>query len=348
MARTSASVLGSSTSSDPGSPSLKSLADLRRNALGPPGWADLYRQVGRLAGLGPGRDVLDVGWGGVGPLELLAREFECRVSGVHPDPARADAAQSHFDRLDIAELVQVQQATLDSLPFKDGVFDVVVVGDLLASASDLDAAVRELARVTRSGGSVLLCQWAWQAPLSPAEQDTVAGHLGVSPRGPGEWRRILSASGIEAAFVEDLSAPRPGFGGPTVGRPLLSEFFSVRERLALIRPVLQRWGAEGLRTVLCNDRAVRRLLRRSAGVGLLAVKGIKQARVRPPAVQPSAPAGDLDLFREPRVNGAPKPPPPPASRARSPDPPPSPSPGPTVAPVEIQDLPLFSPAGEGP
>ncbi|OKK21078.1 ubiquinone biosynthesis methyltransferase UbiE [Streptomyces sp. CB00455] len=53
------------------------------------------------------------------------------------------------------------------LPFKDGVFDTVTISFGLRNVQDTDAALRELYRVTKPGGQVVICEFSqptW-APL---------------------------------------------------------------------------------------------------------------------------------------------------------------------------------------
>lgn len=46
------------------------------------------------------------------------------------------------------------------LPFRDGVFDAVTMSFGLRNVADVDAALRELARVTRPGGRLVVCEFS--------------------------------------------------------------------------------------------------------------------------------------------------------------------------------------------
>lgn len=93
----------------------------------------------------PPLSVLDVGCGeGRLGKALVARGYE--VVGVDSDPAMvAFAAERHPARL----------ADATALPFRSAQFDAVVAAHVFMEVDDLDAALREISRVAREGGSLV-------------------------------------------------------------------------------------------------------------------------------------------------------------------------------------------------
>ncbi len=61
------------------------------------------------------------------------------------------------------------------LPFAEGVFDAVTCSFGLRNVTDPDAALRELHRVTRPGGGLVLCEFA--KPVQPLLRTLYAGYL---------------------------------------------------------------------------------------------------------------------------------------------------------------------------
>ncbi|MBI4478032.1 MAG: methyltransferase domain-containing protein [Acidobacteria bacterium] len=106
----------------------------------------------------PGNRILDVGCG-VGTAEVslgLLQLSQVRLYGVDRlvDRLRQAVADTR------ARNIRARFATGDAcaLPFKDAVFDSTFCVAVLQHIADLENAVRELARVTRSGGRVLVVE----------------------------------------------------------------------------------------------------------------------------------------------------------------------------------------------
>ena len=122
---------------------------------------DLCDALARAAGIGPDTRVLDVGAGtGVGTRRLVELVGAKRVAAVDPSPPFVDALR---DRLPGAD---VRQASAESLPFDDGVFDAVLAQLVFNFMSDPAAGVAEMRRVTRPGGVVAACVWDYAEEMT--------------------------------------------------------------------------------------------------------------------------------------------------------------------------------------
>jgi ubiquinone/menaquinone biosynthesis C-methylase UbiE len=93
---------------------------------------------------------LDAGCGDGRYLAALADELPERVAGVDISERILETARRRAPRADL------RQANLESLPFGDDAFDLVLSSQVIEHVLDAPAAVRELARVLRSGGRLVL------------------------------------------------------------------------------------------------------------------------------------------------------------------------------------------------
>lgn len=128
-----------------------------------PDWEAAVRDQGAVLdrllrdrlGAGPHR-VLD-GTVGIGTQALGLARLGHLVAGTDVSPGALARARVEADRRGLG--LRLSRADLRALPFDDGAFDAVVSVDSLAHLPSLEevvVALRELARVTRPGGVVLV------------------------------------------------------------------------------------------------------------------------------------------------------------------------------------------------
>jgi ubiquinone/menaquinone biosynthesis C-methylase UbiE len=92
---------------------------------------------------------LDAGCGDGRYLEALAAELPPRRAGVDISERILETARARVD-------ADLRQASLEALPFADGEFDLVLSTQVIEHVPHADAAIRELARVLRPGGTLVI------------------------------------------------------------------------------------------------------------------------------------------------------------------------------------------------
>jgi SAM-dependent methyltransferase len=106
------------------------------------------------AGVCDGMSVLDVGCGPGGLTDTLAeRVGERHVAAIDPAPQFVAACRIRHPAADVREGVA------EELPWTDGSFDATLSCLVIGFMKDADHGVREMARVTRPGGTVAACMW---------------------------------------------------------------------------------------------------------------------------------------------------------------------------------------------
>ena len=104
-----------------------------------------------LARAGAGDRVLDVATG-TGDLAIELRDRGAEVTGL-------DFSEEMLERArEKAPDVRFDQGNALELPYADGAFDAVTVGFGARNFADLDRGLRELVRVTRPGGRVVVLE----------------------------------------------------------------------------------------------------------------------------------------------------------------------------------------------
>jgi SAM-dependent methyltransferase len=194
----------------------------------------LAPQLVAFAGVSHGMHALDVGCGTGALTTALAELLEpANVAAVDPSEPFADACRDRLPGVEVA----VSEA--EELPFDDASFDASLSQLVVNFMRDPEVGVREMSRVTRSGGVVASCVWDyagemtllrafWDAALEVAPELAAVADEGVVMRwcGEGDLGRLWSEAGLldvrfgalvataEYAGFDDLWSPLPTGVGP--------------------------------------------------------------------------------------------------------------------------------------
>lgn len=169
--------------------------------------ARLASAFAEFAGVDGGR-VVDVGAGtGTLTAELLRRGAS--VSAADPSEPFVEAARHRFPEVD------VRVASAEELPLADGEFDAALAQLVVNFMCDPVAGVREMARVTKPGGSVAACVWdiaGNRAPLSPvwvaAQKLGFGGERGndnAAGTSSGQLADVFNAAGLDDVEEGEVS-----------------------------------------------------------------------------------------------------------------------------------------------
>ncbi|WP_305787750.1 demethylmenaquinone methyltransferase [Symbioplanes lichenis] len=128
-----------------------------------------WRRATRAAlGLRPGERVLDVGAGtGVSTEELSLSGAFAVGADLSTGMLRAGRARGRAVPLVAGDALK--------LPFADDAFDAVTISFALRNVVDTEAALRELARVTRPGGRLVVCEFS--SPVNAAFRTVYLSYL---------------------------------------------------------------------------------------------------------------------------------------------------------------------------
>jgi ubiquinone/menaquinone biosynthesis C-methylase UbiE len=222
-------------------------------------------ELARLAAIGPGDHVLDVGGGLGGAARLLAATFGARVTVLDVTEAFCQVGEDLTRRTGLSERVAFRHGTAVAMPFEAGQFDVVWTQHSSMNVEDKERLYAEVHRVLRPGGRLALHEvlagpagrplhlpvpWAREARLSflssPEAMQRVLADLGFASR---VW--IDTTSVALDFFRKQTAAARASSGppalgihlilGPDVGAMLTNIVRNLEEgRIVLAKAVLSR------------------------------------------------------------------------------------------------------------
>jgi SAM-dependent methyltransferase len=164
------------------------------------------------SGVHRGQRALDVGCGaGALSEQLVERLGASSVAAVDPSASFIEAMRERLPAVD-ARLAGAEQ-----LPFADAEFDAVLAQLVIHLMPDAAAGLREMARVTRAGGTVAACVWDhagnsgplatfWNAvhDLDPDEP----GEATMPGTGDGDLAELFAAAGLEEVEASHLTVTR--------------------------------------------------------------------------------------------------------------------------------------------
>jgi demethylmenaquinone methyltransferase/2-methoxy-6-polyprenyl-1,4-benzoquinol methylase len=167
----------------------------------------------------------------------LARTQPARtVVGIDQSAEMLEAGRRRVEDAALSERIELFEGRAETLPFADGEFDALTFTYLLRYVDDVQATLRELARVVRPGGTIAMLEFglprgAWRplwelyvrvglpaagAVVSPGWRE-VGSFLGPSIR--GFWRQWPEQRLLDAwrdAGIADVRARRMSLGGGIV------------------------------------------------------------------------------------------------------------------------------------
>ncbi|KMS68796.1 hypothetical protein ACH49_26905 [Streptomyces leeuwenhoekii] len=158
--------------------------------------------------IGPGSRLLDIGCGVGTPGVRIARLSGAEVTGISVSEEQVKRANALARSQSSACRAEFHQANAMELPFPDASFDAAVALESMIHMPDRGQVLREIRRVLRPGGRIVLTDFHERTPLSPAHravvnqllQDIMCTMVQVD-----DYLRLLRAAGFQFKEMVDIS-----------------------------------------------------------------------------------------------------------------------------------------------
>lgn len=146
-----------------------------------------------------GKRLLEIGSG----LGHLVAQLEDTFQTYGMDLNHWAARQSKA----VIQKTNLQTASAEDLPFADGAFNVVIIKHIVEHLPDPARAIREIGRVTATGGTLILATPNLSSLLKPWKGRKWIGyqdptHISLKP--PEEWLNLIQSAGfrIQRVFAD--------------------------------------------------------------------------------------------------------------------------------------------------
>ena len=155
--------------------------------------------------------VLDVGCGGGKAISRILEETRREVAGIDHSPEAVKTARSLNRAAVSSGRLRIVESSVESLPFRDGFFDVVTAFETTYFWPELQAGLTEIRRVLSPGGRLVIANefadrasagaWADRLNMHVPDSEALAGAayeagflmVDVSVHPHNGWLRLIAA-----------------------------------------------------------------------------------------------------------------------------------------------------------
>ena len=149
--------------------------------------------------------ILDVGCGGGKTINTLAKiATEGKVYGIDYSQVSVAVSTSKNKRLIDKGQVKILHASVDSLPFSDDMFDLVIAVESYYFWPDLINSLKEIRRVLKIGGTVILVNEMYRDERFEKRNSNWARIGDFTYHLPEEFRGFLRDAGYSSIRIEML------------------------------------------------------------------------------------------------------------------------------------------------
>ena len=175
------------------------------------GHSRLHQWGLKAAGIQLTDRVLDVGCGGGKAISRILEETRREVAGVDHSPEAVKTARSVNRAAVSSGRLRIVESSVESLPFRDGFFDVVTAFETTYFWPELQAGLTEIHRVLNRGGRLVIANefadrasagaWAGRLNMRVPDSEALAGAayeagflmVDVSVHPHNGWLRLVAA-----------------------------------------------------------------------------------------------------------------------------------------------------------
>lgn len=169
--------------------------------------ARMYDLVGQL-GLNRTHLVLDVGCGRGKHVCELARRWGCRTLGLDLVISNLAEVNLVIEHGGLAGRVLPQQGSIEALPYKNAVLDLVWCRAMLVHVPNLRRGICECARVLKPGGVMVVYTTLATDRMEPREAARIYGPLGIVSRNTVRAfvEGAFGAAGLSITFSQSIGS----------------------------------------------------------------------------------------------------------------------------------------------
>ncbi len=171
-------------------------------------------RMAELAGLTGNERVLDIGAGYGGSARYIAATYGCSVVALNLSKVENERDRRMNKEQGLDHLIDVVDASFESLPYADASFDVVWSQDAILHSGERERVLAEVARVLRPGGTFVFTDPMQTDDCPAGVLDPILARIHLDTLGsPGFYRQTNGALGLREEVFEEHAAQLPNHYG---------------------------------------------------------------------------------------------------------------------------------------
>lgn len=121
------------------------------------GWR---KKVVKMAAAGKPKQILDVATGTADLAIALTKAHPEKITGIDISRGMLDVGQKKIDAKGLSQIITLEQADSEALPFEDNTFDIVTVAFGVRNFENLEKGISEIYRVLKPNGKILVLEFS--------------------------------------------------------------------------------------------------------------------------------------------------------------------------------------------
>lgn len=164
-----------------------------------PGGFALTQSIMKEENIKPSDWVLDIGCGTGQTAAFIAGQYECHVTGIDNHPLMISKAKERINHDN--KHLNIMEGDVQNLYFPNHSFDLIISESVIVF-TDIPKTLKELSRVLKSDGSLIMIEMTAEEPLTEEIHRKVCGLYGINKvLTMDEWKFNLQQSGFKQINV---------------------------------------------------------------------------------------------------------------------------------------------------